>query len=130
MTAIGDTRKGDRVRATSKTNDDTAEFIVFKVTEAAWLYLYSETNVYSSEKFTFEVLKRAEKPLPTVPGLYTLREEDTKINSFVRLLLTTHGEWFWIDFTASAVAQKVRDMSPYVYPGTDYDLTLVYGGAK
>ena len=132
MTAIGDTRKGDRVRATSKTNDDTAEFTVFKVTETAWLYLCSETNAYSSEDFTFEVLKRAEKPLPTVPGLYSVREKDTDIRDLKRLLRTTHGEWFWIDFTAlhpTVVAQK-EDTDYLTDPTNNFELTLVYGGAQ
>lgn len=129
MTAIEDIRKGDRVRATSETNDDTAEFTATVVTE--WC-VYSAVNMYDSENFTFEVLKRAEKPLPTVPGLYTLREEDTKINALKRLLLTTHGEWFWIDFTADDPTVVVHEVDTdyLTNPTKNYDLTLVYGGAQ
>ena len=131
MTAIEDIREGDQVRATSKTNDDMAEFtVVGRSAETPWLY--SENNVYLSKNFTFEVLKRAEKPLPTVPGLYSVREKDTDIRDLKRLLRTTHGEWFWIDFTAlhpTVVAQK-EDTDYLTDPTNNFELTLVYGGAQ
>jgi len=132
MTDISEIKVGDRVRATSKTNDDTAEFTV--TLTYAW-GVDSATNSYDAEDFTFEVIKPALKPIPTEPGLYSFYKEDTPVTQSRRLLLTKHGEWYFLDFTASAqdtVLEKVKDINKIVNSrgllGMNYAITLVYNG--
>ena len=124
MTATEDIRKGDRVRATSKTNDDMAEFTVDRSSPEHGC-LYSEKNVYHSDSFTFEVLKRAEKPLPTEPGIYSPFDGPTDIRRTRLLLLTSTGEWFWLSCMTGTV-EPAYDIVP-LFRDT---ITLVYGGAK
>ncbi|HKT21941.1 MAG TPA: hypothetical protein VJR06_04950 [Nitrososphaerales archaeon] len=132
MTDISDIKVGDRVRATSKTNDDTAEFTV--------VYAYTwgvdtAANSYDGEDFDFEVIKPAPNPVPTEPGLYSFYKDDTPITQSRRLLLTKHGEWYFLDFTAGSrdgILEPVPNISKIVnspaFPGANYDITLVYNG--
>lgn len=117
MTTI---RKGDRVKATSKTNEDSAEFTVESVHGQA---LSSAQNYYLESDFDFEVIAPA---LPTQPGLYTVHEKDTPLNNLCRLVLTTKGVWHWLDFTSCGSLRRVEDFDD-LDPRT---LTLVYGGAQ
>ena len=119
-------KRGDRVKATNKLNDDTAEFTVTSANDS---YVESEHNTYTRSVFDFEIVR---KPLPTQPGIYHANiygdREDTELTSLRRLLLTTKGQWYWMDFTASKgsdILEPAEESSV-----AEYVQTLVYGGAQ
>lgn len=129
MTNISEINKGDRVRANSEINDDTAEFTV------AHTYTWgveSATNSYVAEDFTFEVIKPAPKPVPTEPGIYSFCEEDTEVTSLRRLMLTNKGDWYYLDFTGStppSILGPVQNIQGIVN-NPSYAITPVYTGKK
>lgn len=84
---------GDRVRATSKTTDDTATFTVIYVEPSG--SMESHHNYFSRVEWDFELLSRPEPPKPPLP---------TKLGSVVRIIefggypedyigLLTSGGW-------------------------------------
>ena len=110
--------KGDSVRATHK---ETGEVHEFEVEHPNGYGLGSTTRLYFAKSlWDFERLTR---PLPTKAGLYQA-SSDKGMN---KLILTTHGEWYWLDFTAKlSVARKETDSIPERYAATITPLYL-YG---
>lgn len=69
--------------------------------------------------------------LPTTPGLYRVNRgnHDTVISSYRRVMLTTNGQWYWVDFTNSlSPTSKVSDTDEFAADCAE-QLVLVYGGA-
>ncbi|QIG58004.1 hypothetical protein SEA_PAULODIABOLI_320 [Microbacterium phage PauloDiaboli] len=103
-----DFQVGDKVRARGKHFDDKATFIV---TEVRVDYDYSfelkaEGFILSSEEFEFTLIERPIK-LPTTAGIYGFTN-----GAGMKLLLTSKGEWYWIDFTAYGADRVIRDRGP------------------
>lgn len=96
--------KGDRVRATHK---ETGEVHEFEVEHPNSYGLGSTTRLYFyDDEWDFEKLTR---PLPTKAGMY----QPYKLERNTRhLLLTTCGEWFWIDFKGNSKNRPVAQMVP------------------
>ena len=113
--------EGDRVRATHKRTGEVHEF---EVRASTYSRLTSTTGLYFHRPFwDFEKLT---PPLPTKAGLY----QATRDSSDSQLLLTTHGEWFWIYFEGGyknwPVARPVQDTSVIPHAATIIPLYL-YG---
>ena len=85
-----DIKRGDRVRATNRTNGDFSEFTVTDVARDG--SLESSEHHFDILAFTFT---RIEHPRPTVPGLYSFTTGGGR-----QLMLTKLGEFFLVDFTA------------------------------
>jgi hypothetical protein len=90
-------RTGDRVRATCRKNQDTAEFTVTHAYDSG--ALESKFGFFRDEDWEFEVLDR---PIPTTPGLYFFAR------GLIYLALNNRGCWYQVDFTSpSALAEQV-----------------------
>lgn len=61
------------------------------------------------------------EPLPTAPGLYQV--DGGGVRNFRHLMLTMHGKWYWVDFTARDVNGIVDDYVPHP---EEYNLTPVF----
>ncbi|UDL16547.1 hypothetical protein SEA_ZOOMAN_306 [Microbacterium phage Zooman] len=99
-----DFRVGDKVQAFSKTTQDTA---VFTVTGVERDYDNSFALVGKGFKlqdshFEFELMERPFQ-LPTTPGLYGFPNGGS-----MKMLLTSHGEWYWVDFSAHGHRDVIR----------------------
>ena len=83
--------KGDKVRATHK---ETGEVHEFEVEHPNGYGLGSTTRLYFAKSlWDFEKLTPA---LPTKAGMYRA----TSDKGMNKLIFTTLGEWYWLDFTA------------------------------
>lgn len=118
---------GDTVTATNTKTGNTA---TFKVAAARVTYVASAEHIFYYNLWAFE---RHTPPLPKQPGLYRLNgdslAEDTSLRNYKRAVLTTNGDWFWLDFTA----QSVNVLKPVSEDFADQfgdGLVLVYGGAE
>lgn len=121
---------GDKIKAQHNTTEDYAVFTVEHVDST---YAESAENVFYANVYTFYLVERKIN-IPTEPGVYSVREGDTPITSLRRLVLTSKGDWYWLDFTAryqDAVLEPVKDIQEIAEPGFyNHKITLVYGGAK
>jgi len=117
MTDISEIQVGDRVRATQ--GEEEAVFTVGDKSTAFTGWLEAKTSgaiFYPSEGWEFEVIEKAPRPMMK-PGLYRVTEEDTDISEYKRVILTTNDEWFWLDFTSSSPAERLRNPENYdLYP--------------
>lgn len=95
--------KGDMVRATHK---ETGEVHEFEVEHPNGYGLGSTTRLYFAKSlWDFEKLT---PPLPTKAGLY----QPYKSEYIRKLLLTTRGKWFWIDFDGDGENWPVAEIVP------------------
>ena len=108
--------KGDRVRAVSKqVEGDFAVFTVTNITPNG--SLQTEANHFSAVDFDFELLQKAPKAVPTQAGIYEFEENGDVMRN---LILTTKGEWFWLDMTgenASDVFYPIHNPAVHVQQG-------------
>lgn len=122
-------KAGERVRLTRKNGD------VYKLTVQtsgnSYITTADDTKVYKKPGDKLERLLPPTPPLPTKPGLYSFYKEDTPIYNMKRALLTTKGQWYTIDFTATtaqSVCLKVEDVNKTFASSLGYELTPVYTG--
>lgn len=98
--------EGDKVRATHKKTREVHEFEVGWDTHGQPTYIVTTSRlVFYSEDWAFEKLT---PPLPTKAGLYKPYEAI----GIRYLLLTTRGEWFWVDFEGDAKNWAVAEIVP------------------
>ena len=116
--------KGDRVKATHK---ETGEVHEFEVRALVFRSLISTTGLYFYD--TFWDFEKLASPLPTKAGLYRPYEA----SGIRHLLLTTRGEWFWVDFDGDGknwhVAEFAQMPTVQSYAATMTPVYL-YGGAS
>jgi hypothetical protein len=94
------------------------------------LYVHSALPPVAAWSWS-EIKVTREVTIPTQPGIYRVGAVETRLNNTRRLMLNTHGVWFWLDFTGRVngeVLVQIDDPEKTVseYPG----ITLVYGGAS
>jgi hypothetical protein len=118
---------GDTVTATNKKTGNTA---TFEVRDSKATYVASAEHVFYRDAWDFE---RHTPPLPEKPGLYRIHGQngkpDTSLSNYKRAVLTTRGEWFWLDFTAQAVS-VLKPVSEDFADQFGDGLALVYGGTE
>lgn len=92
----------DRVRATHK---GTGEVHEFEVEQQDGFGLATTTGLYFyDDEWAFEKLA---PPLPTKAGLYRPYEA----SGAHHMLLTTRGEWFWVDFDGNSKNWPVAEVA-------------------
>ena len=112
--------KGDKVKATHKETGEVHEFEVGWDTHGPTYIVTTSRLVFYGADWDFEKLA---SPLPTKAGLYKPYEAI----EIRHLLLTTRGEWFWVDFGGDVENFPVAEIVPtpiaQSYAGT---ITPVY----
>ena len=96
--------KGDKVKATHK---ETGEVHEFEVRANAYSPDYLVTTSGLTLHGRFWDFEKLIPPLPTKAGLYRPYEA----SGMLHLLLTTHGEWFWVDFEGNGKNWHVAEFA-------------------
>lgn len=73
-------------------------------------------EIFEEQGYTVTILKVAPVKLPTEPGLYNpgVIAGKTGVESVRFLLLNTHGQWSWLDFTTHREDQPLQSAENHV----------------